>query len=133
MTIWRMCISHWVHFRNTQYLSLFHYHNCCTNAPQSYVTLTLAVLLMKNTNWWAYIKMYTITYIVLYVNVYILILVHLLVLCNKLFIHARIRIPLIVFIFFGRYGPNLAMASSFMWFLEHTKQRNTLGKTPLEE
>jgi hypothetical protein len=51
--------------------------------------------------------MCAITYIVLYVNVYILIFVYLLVLSNKVLIHARIWIPLnCLYLFFLALRPN---------------------------
>ena len=35
--------------------------------------------------------------------------------------------------FFGRNSPQLAVASSFTKFLDHTQRRATLGRTPLDE
>ena len=37
------------------------------------------------------------------------------------------------FVFLWRCDPSLAMASSFMRFLDHTKRRITVGRTPLDE
>ena len=35
--------------------------------------------------------------------------------------------------FLWRCGPTLAMASSFLSFLDHTQRRTTVGRTPLDE
>ena len=37
------------------------------------------------------------------------------------------------FVFFWRFGPTRAMASSFLRFLDHTQRRITVGRTPLDE
>ena len=37
------------------------------------------------------------------------------------------------FFFLWCYGPTRAMASSFLWFLDHTQLRITVGTTPLDE
>ena len=38
-----------------------------------------------------------------------------------------------IFFFLWRCGPTLAMASSFLRFLDHTQRRITVGRTPLDE
>jgi hypothetical protein len=40
---------------------------------------------------------------------------------------------MIVFFCFWRDSPQWAMASSFTRFLDHTKRRTTVGRTPLDE
>jgi hypothetical protein len=37
------------------------------------------------------------------------------------------------YFFFGPYSPQWARASSFTKFLDHTKRRTTLGRTPLDK
>jgi hypothetical protein len=37
------------------------------------------------------------------------------------------------FSFIWRYGPTRARASSFLRFLDHTRRRATVGRTPLDE
>ena len=39
----------------------------------------------------------------------------------------------VIFFFLWRYDPTRVMASSFTRFLDHTKRRTTVGRTPLDE
>jgi hypothetical protein len=42
------------------------------------------------------------------------------------------KMQLYVF-FFWRWGPTRARASSFIWFIDHTQRRTTVGRTLLDE
>jgi hypothetical protein len=43
------------------------------------------------------------------------------------------EVRIFVVSFLWRCGPTLAMASSFVRFLDHTQRRITVGRTPLDE
>ena len=58
--------------------------------------------------------------------------------CSRKFVVSVItQNPLVIIIvcfvcFLWRCGPPRAMASSFLWFLDHTQRRITVGRTPLD-
>jgi len=50
-----------------------------------------------------------------------------------IYIYIYLFIYLYIFIHIGATAPQLAMASSFMRFLDHTQRRTAFGRTPLDE
>jgi len=61
MTIWRMCITCWIHKAtdiHSQYLLPFHCNNGCTNTARCYVIRTLAVLFNNIANSWSFYGYY---------------------------------------------------------------------------
>ena len=55
------------------------------------------------------------------------------VVITDIYIYIYIYIYVYIYIFLWRCGPTRAMASSFLRFLDHTKRRITVGRTPLVE